>query len=77
MQKKKYVDEKIKSIIKEISSVIREEQARNLNVLKLNIARTENLFIKSLSCGQKELYKEYEQAKADYCNYAISINSDS
>ena len=44
MQKKKYVDEKIKSIIKEISSEIREEQARNLNVLKLNVDRTKTGF---------------------------------
>ena len=74
--RKKRVDEKIKNLIIETSDKVREEINREINVLKLNVERTKGLFLQSLSVEQKELYEEYEQAKADYSNYAININSD-
>lgn len=74
--KRKRTEEKIKKLIEETSSKITEEIDREINVLKLNVERTKNLFLSSLNFEQKELYIEYEQAKADYCNYAININSN-
>ena len=74
--RKKRVDEKIKNLIIETSGKVREEINREINVLKLNVERTKGLFLQSLGVEQKELYEEYEQAKADYSNYAININSD-
>lgn len=74
--KRKRTEEKIKKLIEETSSKITEQINKEINVLKLNVERTKNLFLSSLNFEQKELYDEYEKAKADYCNYAININSD-
>jgi hypothetical protein len=72
--RKKKAEEEIKKIIEMATARIREEVDREVNVLSLNVERTKNLFLQSLSAEQRELYEEYEIAKANYCNYMIDIN---
>ena len=69
--RKKKIEEEIKKIIEVTTTSIREEVDREVNVLSLNVERTKNLFLESLSIEQRELYEEYEVAKANYCNYMI------
>ena len=69
--RKKRDEEKIKEFIKTVAEEIDEERQRKTNALRMHVERTKFQLFNSFSEEQKELFEDYEQAKADYCNFIL------
>ena len=69
--RKKRDEEKIKGFIKEVAGEVEEERRRKTDVLYLHVERTKFQLFNSFSEEQKELFEDYEQAQADYCNFIL------
>ena len=67
--RKKRIEEKVKAFIEEVAGEIREERRIKTDVLYLNVERTRRQLFNSFSEEQKQLFEDYEQAQAEYCNF--------
>lgn len=62
-------EEKIKGFIKEVAGEVEEERRIKTDVLYLHVERTRRQLFNSFSEEQKQLFEDYEQAQANYCNF--------
>lgn len=71
MKRKQKIEQAVKELMQSTVNEIQEERKRKNNILKLNLERTRYLLLSSFSPEQKQLFDEYEQANADYCNFLV------
>ncbi len=69
--RKKRGEEKIKGFIKTVAEEINEERRRKTDILYMHVERTKTQLFNSFSEEQKQLFEDYEQAQAEYCNFML------
>ena len=73
-KKKEEVDEKLKEVLTTVSDKLRADRLRTLNVAELHVLRTEKNLTDTFTEEQKELFKDYLDAKREYDNVIMRID---